>query len=179
MSKQKHYVIRYPSSSRELFEYREKLKQNHERDFLTVGSMGHSSSIALGIALSKPNKEVYCLDGDGALIMHMGSLAIIGSKSPKNLKHIVINNGAHDSVGGQPTAGFDVDISKIAKDCGYKLVLKAETKKEVEKRLKILKKSEGPGLLEIKVDKGARKNLGRPTKTPLENKEAFMGFLLK
>ncbi len=164
-------------TSRELFEYREDLKQDHSRDFLTVGSMGHSSSIALGIALSKPNRQVYCLDGDGAVIMHMGSLAIIGTQKLKNFKHIVINNGAHDSVGGQPTAGFEIDITSIAKACGYKLALEAETTEEIIESMKKLKNTEGPALLEIKVNKGARKDLGRPTTTPLENKKVFMEFL--
>jgi phosphonopyruvate decarboxylase len=164
-------------TSRELFEYREKLGQSHSKDFLTVGSMGHSSSIALGIALQKPMRTVYCFDGDGALIMHMGSLAIISSQAPKNFKHIIFNNGAHDSVGGQPTVGFDIDIPTLAKACGYKTVFKAETREEVRGKMNLLKESEGPVLLEIRVNKGARKDLGRPTTTPVENKENFMKFL--
>jgi len=163
--------------SRELFEYREKLNQGHDKDFLTVGSMGHSSSIAFGIALQKLNRDVYCFDGDGAVIMHMGSLTVIGSKKPKNFRHIIFNNGAHDSVGGQPTAGFYIDFPKIAEASGYNLTLKAETKDEVKEKMKILKSSDGPVLLEIRVCKGARDDLGRPTSTPIENKEAFMKFL--
>jgi phosphonopyruvate decarboxylase len=166
-------------TSRELFEYREELRQGHAKDFLTVGSMGHSSQIALAIALSKPSRKVYCLDGDGALIMHMGSLSIIGLKSPKNFKHIVLNNGSHDSVGGQPTAGFNIDIPAIAKACGYKAVYYAKTRKELENRLRLLKAAQGPALLEIKVNKGARKNLGRPTTSPKENKKEFMRFMLE
>ena len=166
-------------TSRELYEYREELCQGHSKDFLTVGSMGHSSQIALAIALSKPSQKVYCLDGDGALIMHMGSLAIIGSKSPKNFKHIVLNNGAHDSVGGQPTAGLKIDIPAIAKACGYKTVLYAEKGLELEDKLKLLKSGDGPALLEIRVNKGARKYLGRPKSSPLENKKEFMRFLLE
>lgn len=163
--------------SRELFEYREERKEGHERDFLTVGSMGHNSMIALGIALQKPERNVYCFDGDGAAIMHMGSMGIIGQKSPRNLKHIVFNNGAHDSVGGQPTVGFDIDLLKIAEGCGYKNVLRAKTEGEIKKGIEKLKSSEGPCFLEIRVKKGARKDLGRPTTTPLENKKAFMQFL--
>jgi len=166
-------------TSRELYEYREELCQGHSKDFLTVGSMGHSSQIALAIALSKPSQKVYCLDGDGALIMHMGSLAIIGSKNPRNFKHIVLNNGSHDSVGGQPTAGLKIDIPSIAKACGYKTVLCAEKGLELEDKLNLLKSSDGPALLEIKVNKGARKDLGRPTSSPLENKKEFMRFLLE
>jgi phosphonopyruvate decarboxylase len=166
-------------SSRELFEYREEVCQGHERDFLTVGSMGHASQIALGIALAKEDKMVYCLDGDGALIMHMGSLAVIGANSPPNFKHIVINNGAHDSVGGQPTAGFYIDIPAIAKACGYKNALTAETREDIIAMLGELQLSDGPSLLEIKVKKGARKDLGRPTTTPIKNKESFMELLSK
>ena len=164
-------------TSRELFEYRKELGQEHEKDFLTVGSMGHTSKIALGIALSKPDRQVYCFDGDGAVIMHMGSLAIIGSRNPKNFKHIIFNNGAHDSVGGQPTVGFDIDFLGIAKSCGYKLVLRAETKNEIKGKIDILRLSDGPCLLEIRISKGARGNLGRPNITPKENKENFMKFL--
>ena len=164
-------------TSRELFEYRRTLNHSHEKDFLTVGSMGHSSQIALGIALSKPMRNVYCLDGDGATIMHMGSLTITGQKASKNFKHIIFNNGAHDSVGGQPTAGFDIDIPTIAKASGYKMTLSAETKEEIGEKIQQLKSAEGPALLEIRVNKGARKDLGRPTTTPIENKESFMKFL--
>jgi len=164
-------------TSRELFEYREELNQGHSKDFLTVGSMGHSSSIALGIALQKPKRSVYCFDGDGAFIMHMGALGITSSKEPKNFKHIVFNNGSHDSVGGQPTVGHQIDMTKIAEASGYKATFKAETKEELEEMVTLLKDVEGPALLEIQVNKGARKELGRPTTTPIENKEAFMNFL--
>lgn len=163
--------------SRELFEYREELKQNHDRDFLTVGSMGHCSQIALGIAISKPTRNVYCFDGDGAVIMHMGSLAIIGSQKPENFKHIIFNNGVHDSVGGQLTAGLQIDIPLIAKACGYNSVFEAETKEEITKKINLLKTVKGPSLLEVRIRKGARHNLGRPTISPKENKKAFMDFI--
>jgi len=163
--------------SRELFEYREEIKQNHNRDFLTVGSMGHCSQIALGIAVSKPTRNIYCFDGDSAVIMHMGSLAIIGSQKPENLKHIIFNNGAHDSVGGQESVGLKIDIPLIAKACGYNSVFKADAKDEIIEGIKNLKMAKGPSLLEIKIKKGSRKDLGRPTKTPLENKIAFMNFI--
>ena len=106
--------------SRELFEYRAAMNQGHERDFLTVGSMGHASQIALGIAMAKPDRTVWCFDGDGAAIMHMGSMAIVANKAPKNYVHVVFNNGAHDSVGGQPTVGLKIDLSAVAKAVGYK-----------------------------------------------------------
>ena len=164
-------------ASRELFELRESLSQGHEKDFLTVGCMGHSSSIALGIALEKPERKVYCFDGDGAMIMHMGALSTIASLKPKNFRHIVFNNFAHDSVGGQPTATENIDIPAIAKANGYLHSFSAQTKNEVTDRIKEMGKLKGPVLLEIKVNKGSRENLGRPTRTPIQNKEEFMGFL--
>lgn len=166
-------------ASRELFELRESKGHSHEKDFLTVGSMGHTSQIALGIAIAKPEKNVYCIDGDGALLMHMGGLSIVGSIKPQNYKHIIINNGAHDSVGGQPTVGFNIDIRALAKACGYKTVLSAATRQEAIEMIKKMNSSNGPVLLEIKVNKGARSNLGRPTTTPIENKNAFMNYLAK
>ena len=164
-------------TSREVFELREELNQGHSQEFLTVGSMGHSLSIALSIALAQPARDVYCIDGDGALLMHMGGLAIAGGMSPDNLKHIVINNGAHDSVGGQPTVGFYMDMQKIAKGSGYKLVLQAETKEELLEAIKKMNDSKELTFLEVKVNRGSRKNLGRPTITPIENKKRFMRFL--
>ncbi|EHJ01550.1 phosphonopyruvate decarboxylase [Clostridium sp. DL-VIII] len=164
-------------ASRELFELREKYKQDHNKDFLTVGSMGHASQIALGIALSKKSNEIYCIDGDGALLMHLGGLAIIGNQKPKNFKHILINNGAHDSVGGQETVGLQVDTVAFAKACGYNEGFSCSSKVELIKLLEEIKDIEGPVFLEIKVKRGARKDLGRPTLAPIENKEAFMDFL--
>jgi len=111
------------------------------------------------------------------VIMHMGSLAIIGSQKPENFKHIIFNNGAHDSVGGQESVGLQIDIPLIAKACGYNSVFKADTKAEIIEGINNLKMAKGPSLLEIKIKKGARKDLGRPTKTPLENKIAFMNFI--
>ena len=166
-------------ASREVFEYRENNNQSHQNDFLTVGSMGHCSQIAMGIALKHPDKQVYVLDGDGAVIMQMGSLTITGTNAPENFKHIIINNGAHDSVGGQQTAGFQVDFPAIAKACGYEITLCAETPEEIKEGVFKLKQSKGPSLLEIRADKGARKDLGRPTTTPLQNKKSLMQFLNK
>lgn len=164
-------------ASRELFELREKNGESHMRDFLTVGSMGHASSIALAIALNKKDKDVYVIDGDGAFIMHMGSACIIGSSGAKNLKHILINNGAHDSVGGQETEGFNIDAASICRSCGYKYAFSCSTKEEFEKNLKKVQSLDGPLLIEVKVRKGARADLGRPTTTPIDNKDSFMKFL--
>ena len=169
--------------SRELFEYRAAMNQGHERDFLTVGSMGHASQIALGIALAQPDRRVWCFDGDGAAIMHMGSMAIIASKAPKNYVHVVLNNGAHDSVGGQPTVGLKIDLPAVAKAVGYKAAISVSSKEELEKELSTLNSQlstlGGPILLEVQVRKGNRKDLGRPTTTPIQNKEALMDFLKK
>lgn len=163
--------------SRELFEYRTAMNESHERDFLTVGSMGHASQIALGIAMAKQDRKVWCFDGDGASIMHMGSMAIVASKAPKNYIHVVFNNGAHDSVGGQPTVGLKIDLPAVAKAVGYKSVYSVSTKEELLNQLTDF--DEAPMFLEIRVKKGNRKDLGRPTTTPIQNKEALMEFLCK
>lgn len=167
--------------SRELFEYRVAMGQGHERDFLTVGSMGHASQIALGIAMAQPGRRVWCFDGDGAVIMHMGSMGIAASKAPKNFVHVVFNNGAHDSVGGQPTIGLKIDLPGVAKAVGYPHAYSVSTKEELEQLLSSSSTHEtscdGPVFIEIRVRKGNRKDLGRPTTTPIENKEAFMDFL--
>ena len=161
--------------SRELFEYRVAMNQGHERDFLTVGSMGHANQIALGIAMAQPNRRVWCFDGDGATIMHMGNMAIIASKFPKNYVHVVFNNGAHDSVGGQPTVGLKIDLPAVAKAVGYKVTISVDNKEDLAVALNGI--AEGPILVEVKVKKGNRKNLGRPTTTPIQNKEALMDYL--
>lgn len=165
--------------SRELFEYRAAMNQGHERDFLTVGSMGHASQIALGIAMAKPDRKVWCFDGDGAAIMHMGSMAIVANKAPKNYVHVVFNNGAHDSVGGQPTVGLKIDLPAIAKAVGYKNAFSVDNKEHLVDALNAVKMVDGPVLLQVCVKKGNRKDLGRPSTTPIQNKEALMNFLKK
>ena len=167
--------------SRELFEYREEKGQGHAHDFLTVGSMGHASQIALGIALQKPNRRVIVFDGDGALLMHMGGLAIIGDYNPKNLVHIVFNNGAHDSVGGQPTVGQKINVEAIAKSVGYTDVVSVDSEKALCCAMNHVNNEiiDGVSLININVRKGNRKDLGRPTTTPQQNKEAFMQNLKK
>lgn len=164
-------------ASRELFELREKLGQSHQSDFLTVGSMGHASQIALAIALCRPTRPVYCLDGDGATLMQMGGMTTIGTRAPKNLIHVVLNNGAHDSVGGQPTVGQQVDLCSIAKACGYTRVFSVANKTNLSVALKELSNGIGTAFLEILVAKGARPDLGRPTTTPQQNKAAFMEYI--
>lgn len=169
-------------ASRELYELREKHGMGHEKDFLTVGSMGHASQIALSIALQKPERPVFCIDGDGAAIMQMGGMATVGTRSPKNMVHFVMNNGAHDSVGGQPTVGLEISLPEIAKACRYKRIYSAKNEKELGEVLAKIKNSFDDNtneltFVEVKVSKGARKDLGRPKSTPQENKKAFMEFL--
>jgi len=161
-------------TSRELFEYREELNQAHDKDFLTVGSMGHSNQIALGIAISKPHRKVICIDGDGAMLMHMGSMAIVGNLAPKNYLHIVINNGAHESVGGQPTVSFGIDIPAIAKANGYKFTRLVSNHEELKNTLISLNSDDYPALIEVRVKMVSRDDLGRPTIKPADNKKEFM-----
>ena len=163
--------------SRELFEFREAAGDGHQNDFLTVGSMGHASQIALGIALQKPNRNIFCFEGDGAVLMHTGSMAITASKKPNNFYHIVFNNGAHDSVGGQPTVALDINLPAIAKAVGYPSVFSVDNQNDLAKTLSQITSFPAPVFLEIKVKKGNRKDLGRPTTTPIQNKEALMNFL--
>jgi phosphonopyruvate decarboxylase len=164
-------------TSRELFEIREQNGQSHKYDFLTVGSLGHSSSIALGIAIYKPNNKIWCIDGDGAAIMHMGAIAVIGANKPKNLIHVVINNGAHESVGGMPTVAGNIDIMQIAKGCGYPYAVCVEDFATLNPELNEAKARNELSLIEVKCAIGARDNLGRPTTTASQNKEYFMKLL--
>ena len=161
-------------ASRELFEIREEMGKPHAYDFLTVGSMGHSSSIALGIALQKKECKVWCIDGDGAMLMHMGALAVIGANNPQNLVHIVINNGAHETVGGMPTVANHIDTVKIAKGCGYKNAVSVDNFSDLDEQLNKAKLKNELSLIEVKCSIGARSNLGRPTTTAKENKQNFM-----
>lgn len=139
--------------SRELFEYRTAMNEAHERDFLTVGSMGHASQIALGIALQRPERRVYCFDGDGASIMHMGNMAITASMKCKNYVHVVFNNGAHDSVGGQSTVGLKIDLCTVAQALGYQATYSVDTMDELESKLDEIKNVKGPILLQVCVKK--------------------------
>ena len=164
-------------TSRELFEYRETKKQSHKTDFYTVGSMGCSAAIALGIALGKPKKKIFVFDGDGSVLMQMGSLATIGHYLPKNFYHIIFDNNTYDSTGGQKTVSDTVNFNKIAFACGYKNVKTVFTQKKLVNIIQNLKMSSGPKMLVIKIKNGSRKDLGRPTITPSENKKLLMNFL--
>lgn len=161
-------------ASREVYELREARGQGHEHDFLTVGSMGHSSSIALGIALQKADRRVWCLDGDGAALMHLGAMAVIGAKGPANLIHVVLNNEAHESVGGMPTVAGRVDLCAIARACGYPDVFCVDSPSGLDRALQAAKAAHRLTFLEVKCALGARADLGRPAAAPQQNKAAFM-----
>lgn len=164
-------------TSREIFEIRVKNGEQHYKDFLTVGSMGHCSSIALGIAISIPERKVVCIDGDGSLIMHMGSLSTIGKLKPKNFYHILMNNKVHESVGGQPTSARFIDIPELVKANGYANVYFTNNEEGLISRIGEFMKETGPCFLEVKIKPGSREDLGRPTVKPVDNKKAFMKFV--
>jgi phosphonopyruvate decarboxylase len=173
------YVCTTGLPSRELYDLRGKYGKFLDHDFLVVGGMGHANQIALGIALSQPDRRVICLDGDGAIIMHMGSMTTIGTSKQKNLLHIVLNNGAHDSVGGQKTTAFDVNLSDIAKNSGYENVFSVSNEEDLVKTLITIRSLKGPNFLEVRLKKGWRAEIGRPSTTPEENKASFMHHLSK
>ncbi len=161
--------------SRELYELRTKTQQDRSQDFLTVGSMGHASQIALGIAKANPNKKIVCLDGDGAALMHLGGMATIGTTNVGNLLHIILNNGAHDSVGGQPTIAQKISLTSIAKACSYQNIEgPIKDKNKIVEVIDRLSKLSGISFVEILVKKGARSDLGRPKESPIYNKENFI-----
>lgn len=164
-------------TSRELYEIREKNGQSHKYDFLTVGSMGHSSSIALGIALNKQGSRIWCIDGDGAALMHMGAMALIGANKPSNLVHVIINNEAHESVGGMPTVAGSINLEQIALGCGYQEAVSVDNYDALDEVLNRVKESQKLTLIEAKAAIGSREDLGRPTTTAMENKETFMTYL--
>jgi len=163
------YVCTTGKLSREIFEIREQNGEGHSHDFLTVGSMGHSLMIAYGIALAKPKRRVFCLDGDGAVLMHMGSLAVVGTSCPENLVHIVINNGAHETVGGLPTVCDKLNLSEVAHSLGYSQTIRVTSSEELAGALK-----HGNAFIEVICNLSSRPDLGRPTTTPIENKNSFM-----
>lgn len=162
--------------SRELYEQLEKIKGNHKQAFLTVGSMGHASMIAYGMAQSFKDKRLICLDGDGAVLMHMGSLAFLAKQKPENFVHIVLNNGAHESVGGMPTGASGKSLAEIAHSCGYPYTISIQTKEEFTDVLEKLDKLPKPCMIEVMVKMESRDDLGRPKETPIENKQNFMKY---
>lgn len=160
--------------ARELYEQRGAKGQDRSSDFLTVGSMGLASQIALGITRAKPEAQVVCLDGDGAALMHMGGMATIGASDTGNLLHIVLNNGAHDSVGGQPTVAFHIALTGVARACGYDVVEGPfEAQADIASAIERLASMPGRRFVEVRVRPGSRSDLGRPKETPVENKAIF------
>ncbi len=161
-------------TSRELYETREALHQSHKNDFYNIGAMGCAKSIACAIALQKPNKRVIILDGDAAVLMQMGALATIGYYSPKNLYHIILDNSAHDSTGGQMTVSNKIEFNKISDGCGYNGYFEALDKNDLTSKLKPFLELTGPVLFRVRVHKGSREDLGRPSEKPEYYKSLFM-----
>ncbi|WP_461811637.1 phosphonopyruvate decarboxylase [Faecalimonas sp.] len=170
--KEDEYIVSTTGkTSREIFELREKHNMSHENDFLTVGSMGHTSSLAFGMSLFT-EKNIYCIDGDGSLIMHLGGLAVAVQTAKENFKYILINNGCHESVGKQPTISYKLDLKNIFRGFGFDEVLEANSIDEIMLGIKIMRKNAKVALI-INTNEASRKELGRPTLTPKENKEIF------
>jgi phosphonopyruvate decarboxylase len=161
--------------SRELYELRDNTGKSHQTDFYTVGSMGHSSAIAFGLSLGlTDDRNVFCFDGDGAVLMHMGTLSTIGSQKPQRFRHIVFNNGVHESVGSQPTTGFSIDFPAIASACGYEWTRRVYKESDLRAAMEEMLKQDGLSFLEVQVAVRTRDDLGRPKTTPSENKVRFM-----
>ncbi|SFG78556.1 phosphonopyruvate decarboxylase [Neptunomonas qingdaonensis] len=165
-------------TSREVFELRAQ-RNEAQRDFLTVGGMGHTLSIGLGVAMGQPDKQVVCIDGDGSVLMHLGALPIVGSIAPSNLVHVLLNNAAHESVGGQPTVADTTDFKAIAFASGYAAYAIASTLEGLTNAWHELAAQNGPVMLEVRIANGSRDDLGRPTSTPIENKQAFMNWVAR
>lgn len=163
-------------TSRELYEYRRR-SGAAPQEFLTVGAMGHASQIALGVALAQPSRPVCVLDGDGAALMHLGAFAVIGQHSPANLLHVLFNNHAHESVGGQPTPSSRLDFPALAAAAGYRTVARVSTVDEIRPALSSMAEDRGPSFLEIEIRVGSRGDLGRPSEPPSHNRDAFMAWL--
>ena len=178
-SKEEPIISTTGKASRELFQIREANGQDHRYDFLTVGSMGHSSSIALGVSVNKPEKKIWCIDGDGATLMHMGAMAVIGTICPNNFVHIIINNEAHETVGGMPTVAGKIDLPAVALACGYVNACCVSSYENLERELKKAAVAKTLSFIEVKCGLGARANLGRPTTTPVDNKDSFMRHLIE
>ena len=162
--------------SRELYEQSKLIRGNHDALFMTVGGRGHASMIAFGIAQEQKNRQVYCVDGDGAALMHMGSLAFLATNAPDNFTHIVINNQAHESVGAMPTNCQQVNLAEVARSCGYKSARRITTWEEMEEIEKEFAEQKGPKFYEIMVSLGSRADLGRPKESAQNNRDSFMKF---
>jgi thiamine pyrophosphate-dependent acetolactate synthase large subunit-like protein len=152
--------------------------QDREENFYMIGSMGLASSIGLGVAICKPDRKVIVLDGDGNVLMAMGTLAMIGAEAPNNLVHVVIDNEVYESTGKQRSISNVVALEQVAKSSGYREALRVDKKEEIKPAFERLMNSEGPGFLLIKVEASFDPKTGRVTHTPEEIKERFMNTLL-
>ncbi len=173
------FVCTTGKTSREVFSLREELGQSHDHDFLTVGSMGHASMIALAIAQEKPDFTIWCLDGDGAGLMHLGGLVLEAHHHPANLNHVLLNNGAHESVGGMPVSGGTLWFAPLARSLGFDQVFTSESAGELRAQMSRIRASGVQKLrfLEVMLQQGSRADLGRPTQTPKQNLQALMATL--
>ncbi len=162
--------------SREVYEQCDKITGHHKQAFLTVGGMGHAGMIAFGIAQERKDKRVYCIEGDGAVFMHMGELAFLGKQGAENLVHICLNNDAHESVGGMATGAAGQDFYKIAKACGYGYVSCINDVEMLKEELTKINRQSKPAFLEVKVKIGARPELGRPKESAVQNRDSFMEY---
>lgn len=176
-----YFITTTGKTSREVFELREQLGQDHAHDFLTVGSMGHASMIALGLAMARPELTVWCLDGDGAALMHLGGLVLEAQQRQLNLVHVLLNNGAHESVGGMPVAGGSYWFAPLARAAGFEAVFTAQSGGELKALLPRVRTIAQGKLcfLEVLLQPGSRADLGRPTQTPQENLHALLDSLAK
>lgn len=173
------FVATTGKTARELFEIRERTAQTHALDFLMVGSMGHASMVSLGISYHHPSKRIWCLDGDGSALMHMGNLPIVASSGCNNMVHVLLNNGAHESVGGMPVNRAKTPWGDIALASGYALCRTIDKRDMLCQAICDIQSFSGTSFLNIHIAQGSRKDLGRPTIIPKENKAALMCYLQK
>lgn len=160
MPKDTIYVATTGRATRELYFLREKRGEGHSCDFLNLGSMGHASSVAFSLALENKHRKVVCFDGDAAALMHMGAFSMVSKYKLPNFLHIILNNGAHESVGGQPSAGMDVDFTRIAQGAGYHTIgHPVATKEEIIDSVKNLNKSGKASLIDVRIKKGLNRDL--------------------
>lgn len=162
--------------SREVYEQCDKIVGHHRQAFLTVGGMGHAGMIAFGIAQQRKDRQVYCIEGDGAVLMHMGELVFLGKQQPENFIHICLNNDAHESVGGMPTGVAGQNFFEIARACGYPYAACIDSLRELKVELEKIRKMKKAAFLEVKVKLGARTDLGRPKESAVENRNNFMTY---
>ena len=148
--------------------------KDRKANFYMIGSMGLASSIGLGVAICKPEKKVIIIDGDGNVLMALGTLAMIAAEAPKNLIHVVIDNEVYESTGSQRSLSSKVQLEAIAKSSGYKNTIRVEKKDEIKVAFLKLKELPGPNFLLIKVKPCFEASTGLVTHTPEEITKRFM-----